>query len=302
MSPPSQRDRVALSPTLVGLPTQAGVGFKAAHFEAIGNDVRPPAFVEVHAENYMGAGGAPHRQLTRLREQMPLSLHGVGLSIGGIEPLDEAHLTRLATLITRYQPGVFSEHLAWSTHAGTFYNDLLPIPYDKPSLLRICRHIDRVHERLGVRMLLENPATYVEFEASTRSETDFISEVVLRTGCGLLLDVNNVYVSCSNHRRDPRAYIDQLPLAAVGEIHLAGHTVDAEAGAAGDLLLIDSHGRPVAEPVWDLYAHALARTGPVATLIEWDSDLPEYAVLRAEADKADQVLDRVAQARTREMA
>ena len=298
MLPPSQHERVAYSSARVGLPRQVGVGFKAVHFEAIINDAMPPAFVEVHAENYMGSGGAPHAQLTRVRERLPLSLHGVGLSIGGPEPLDEMHLTRLAQLIQRYQPSSFSEHLAWSTHGGAYFNDLLPVAYDKSTLARVCEHIDRVHERLGVRMLLENPATYLEFEASTFAETDFIAGVLLRTGCGLLLDVNNVYVTCTNHRLDPYAYIAELPLSAVGEIHLAGHTNDADAD--GELLLIDSHGSPVADPVWDLYAYTLRHTGPIATLIEWDNDLPGYAVLCAEAQKATRVMDRVVRAHSLE--
>jgi hypothetical protein len=300
MLPPSQHERVAYSPAFAGLPRQVGVGFKPIHFEAIVNDAMPPAFVEVHAENYIGAGGAPHEQLRRIRERVPLSLHGVGLSIGGSEPLDEVHLARLAELIRRYQPSAFSEHLAWSSHGGTFLNDLLPLPYDWSSLARVCDHIDRVHERLGVRMLLENPATYLEFETSTLSETAFISEILRRTGCGLLLDVNNVYVSCANHRRSAQAYLDELPLSEVEEIHLAGHTSDTDAG--GELLLIDSHGSPVAEAVLDLFANALRHTGPVPTLIEWDNHVPDYPVLCAEALKATRVMERVIRARSMEAA
>ena len=270
------------------LPPRAGVGFKPEHFSAIDQAPQPIGFFEVHAENYMGAGGAPHAWLTRIRERFPLSLHGVGLSIGGWDPLDENHLDRLAMLVQRYCPESFSEHLAWSTHAGVYYNDLLPVAYDDSSLRRVCEHIDRVQERLGLRMLLENPATYLEFEASTLAETDFITQVLRRTGCGLLLDVNNVHVSCTNHQCDPRAYLDALLPAPVGEIHLAGHTIDTDGN--GDRLLIDSHSRPVADEVWDLYAYALARTGPVATLIEWDNDLPGYAVLRAQAQRAEKML------------
>jgi len=295
MYPPSQHERVAYPPAVVGLPRQVGVGFKAVHFEALVNDAMPPAFIEVHAENYMGAGGAPHAQLSRLRERLPLSLHGVALSIGGPEPLDEAHLTRLAGLIQRYQPSSFSEHLAWSSHGGAYLNDLLPLPYDRSSLARVCEHIDRVQERLGQRMLLENPATYLEFEASTFAETAFISEVLRRTGCGLLLDVNNVYVTCTNHRRNAQAYIDELPLSAVQEIHLAGHTTDTDAG--GELLLIDSHGSPVADPVLDLFAYVLRHTGSVPTLIEWDNQVPGYPVLCAEALKATRVMERVIRTR-----
>jgi uncharacterized protein len=274
-----------IAPTLrAGLPSQAGIGFKTQHLADLLADHAPPAFVEVHAENYFGAGGLPHAQLTRLREHLPLSLHGVGLSIGGPEPLDESHLASLAALIQRYQPASFSEHLAWSSHGGTYFNDLLPLVYTEASLQTVCDHIDRVHERLGVRLLLENPATYVEFLASTIDETDFISDIVRRTGCGLLLDVNNVFVTCTNHQRDASAYLAALPLHAVGEIHLAGHAVDDD--PAG-VLLIDSHGAPVDDAVWSLYAQALADTGPVASLIEWDNAVPDYATLRAEAIKAD---------------
>jgi hypothetical protein len=300
MPPSSQHERVAYSSGPVDLPRQVGVGLKAVHFEAISNDAMPPAFIEVHAENYMGSGGAPLAQLTQIRERLPLSLHGVGLSIGGPEPLDETHLARLTQLIRRFQPSSFSEHLAWSTHNGVYFNDLLPLAYDRSTLALVCEHIDRVHERLGVRMLLENPATYLEFEASTFAETDFITEVLRRTGCGLLLDVNNVFVTCTNHRLSPYAYIDALPLSAVGEIHLAGHAIDTDAD--GELLLIDSHGSPVADPVWDLYAYTLRHTGRIATLIEWDNDVPEYAVLCAEAQKAMRIMDRVVRARTAETA
>lgn len=289
MSFPPDSSAMACLPANPGLPCRAGVGFKSQHFDALLADSDPPAFVEVHAENYMGAGGVPHVQLTRMREWLPLSLHGVGLSIGADAAPDPDHLDRLASLIARYQPAEFSEHLAWSTHDGRFFNDLLPLSYDTPTLQRVCAHIDRVQERLGVRMLLENPSTYFEFKASTFTEPAFITEVVMRTGCGLLLDVNNVYVSCHNNRHDPSAYLAALPLSAVRQIHLAGHA--RERWADGGLLLIDNHGAPVAEPVWELYAQVLVWTGPVATLIEWDTDVPAYAVLRAQARHADRIAD-----------
>ena len=232
--------------------------------------------------------GPFHHYLGLIRRDYPLSIHGVGLSIGGESPLDENHLDRLAALLERYQPQSFSEHLAWSSHGSNFYNDLLPVAYDRATLDRVCAHIDRVQTRLKRRMLLENPATYVEFAASTMDEPEFIGEVVRRSGCGLLLDVNNVYVSCVNHGRDPCAAIDALPLAATGEIHLAGFARDTD--AAGDELLIDSHGTPVAEAVWALYRHALRRVGQVATLIERDNDIPAFSVLLAEARKAENML------------
>lgn len=275
-----------------GLPLQAGFGFKAQHFAELMADPEPPGFVEVHAENYMGAGGLPHAQLGAIREAMPVSVHGVGLSIGAATPPDEKHLDRLARLLTRHEAASFSEHLAWSTHDGRFYNDLLPLRYDASALRRVCEHVDRVQWRLGRRMLLENPSSYFEFPGSTYSEPEFLAAVVARSGCGLLLDVNNVFVSCSNHGHDPRAWLDALPLQAVGEIHLAGHARDIDTW--GRTLLIDNHGDRVADPVWTLYAELLARTGPLPTLIEWDSDVPEYAVLRAEASRAQAQLELVA--------
>lgn len=276
------------APAPAALPARSGLGLKPAHFRDI-LETRPDlGFFEIHAENYLVAGGPFHHYLGEIRRHYPLSIHGVGLSIGGEGPLDAGHLDRLAVLLERYQPAAFSEHLAWSSHGGAFLNDLLPLPYDRATLDRVCDHIDVVQHRLNRRMLLENPATYVEFAASTLSEAEFIGEVVRRTGCGLLLDVNNVYVSCTNHGRDPYAYLDALPLAAVGEIHLAGFAEDVD--AAGDRLLIDSHGSPVAEAVWVLYGYALAGIGPVATLIERDHDVPALDVLLAEAGRADGAL------------
>ena len=278
----------AQSPASAGLPRRAGASFKPQHQHAWLTDAKAPGFVEVHAENYMGAGGAPHQWLTALRERMPLSLHGVGLSIGAESSLNHAHLERLWRLVERYQPASFSEHLAWSTHDGVFFNDLLPLTYDARTLDRVCAHIDQVQSRLRLRMLLENPSTYFEFRASSMSEPEFIARILERTGCGLLLDVNNVHVSCHNNRRNPLAYLDALPLSMVGEIHLAGYTEEVDADGAA--LLIDNHGAPVAQAVWELYAHVLAVTGPVATLIEWDHDVPHYSRLRAQVARADAVL------------
>ncbi|MFZ5532904.1 MAG: DUF692 domain-containing protein [Pseudomonadota bacterium] len=264
-----------------------GLGLKPQHFEQILSQRPPLAFFEIHAENYMGAGGPFHYYLGRIREHYALSVHGVGLSIGGSD-LDAAHLERLAALQARYQPEWFSEHLAWSRHGAVCLNDLLPVVYDAATLARVCAHIDEVQERLGRRMLLENPATYLESRASTMSETDFLAEIIRRTGCGLLLDVNNLYVSCTNHHRDPLAELAALPLHAVGEIHLAGHA--AAVDGAGDPLLIDNHGAPVASAVWNLYAHAIAQIGPMPTLIERDNDIPALEVLLAEARQAERIL------------
>jgi len=276
---------------LRSLPDRAGIGLKPEHFREILLSSPDIGFFEIHAENYMVDGGPFHHYLTRIRERYPLSIHGVGLSIGGEGPLDEVHLDRLAVLLDRYEPESFSEHLAWSSHGGAFLNDLLPAPYHAATLARVCEHIDRVQDRLKRRMLLENPATYVEFAASTLAEPDFISEVVRRSGCGLLLDVNNAYVACVNHHHDPHAYIRALPLDDVAQIHLAGFAQDED--AAGAPLLIDSHGSPVAEAVWELYCYTLDRVGPTPTLIERDNDIPAFPVLLAEAQHAQHILERL---------
>ena len=271
-----------------GLPVRAGVGLKAEHYRTI-VDTRPDiGFFEVHAENYMGAGGPPHRYLTAVREIYPLSLHGVGLSIGAARPLDREHLGRLKALITRYEPAQFSEHLAWSTHDIGFLNDLLPLPYTAETLARVCDHIDEVQETLEHRMLLENPSTYVAFVESTYDEIDFIAEIVRRTGCGLLLDVNNVYVASTNQEWNPVTYIDRFPIDDVWEIHLAGFTPQAD--ERGRPLLIDTHDRPVDAIVWDLYRHAIKAGGPIPTLIEWDADVPEWSALHAEAQRAESIM------------
>ncbi|MEN4949947.1 DUF692 domain-containing protein [Pseudomonas proteolytica] len=271
-----------------GLPRRAGLGLKSEHFQQVLATLPDIGFFEVHAENYMVPGGPFHHYLGLIREHYALSLHGVGLSIGGEGPLDHAHLARLAALVERYQPHSFSEHLAWSSHGPVFLNDLLPLAYDDATLKRVCEHIDQVQSTLKRRMLLENPSTYLLFQHSSLDETDFISEVIRRTGCGLLLDVNNVYVSCINHQQDPLAYLNALPLHSVGEIHLAGFAEDAD--SLGDRLLIDDHGAPVDNAVWQLYQQALQRTGPVATLIERDNDVPAFSVLHAEARQADRHL------------
>ena len=270
------------------LPARAGVGLKPEHFQEILATRPDISFFEVHAENYMVPGGPFHHYLTRIRERYPLSIHGVGLSIGADAPLNIDHLNVLTVLLQRYQPESFSEHLAWSTHSDVFLNDLLPLPYNTATLQRVCDHIDQVQTHLGRRMLLENPATYIEFTASTLDEATFLSEVVRRTGCGLLLDVNNVYVSSVNHQRDAKAFICALPLAQVGEIHLAGFAEQVDGN--NDRLLIDSHGAPVTQAVWDLYAFTIGRTGPVATLLERDNDIPTWPVLLAEANLANRQL------------
>lgn len=284
----------------VALPVRAGIGLKPQHFREILEGVPDIGFFEIHAENYMVDGGPFHHYLHRIREHYPLSVHGVGLSIGADAPLDEIHLGRLAELLARYEPQSFSEHLAWSTHGGVFFNDLLPIVYDTTTLQRVCRHIAQVQDRLQRRILLENPATYVEYTASGMDEAEFIREVIYRTGCGLLLDVNNVYVSCINHHRNAHACLAALPLHAVGEIHLAGFAVDQD--AAGAPLLIDSHGSPVDAEVWALYAHVLDLIGAKPTLIERDNDVPALKVLQAEARYAEHLLASVSCARAEKVA
>ena len=271
-----------------GIAARAGLGLKAEHYRNILAEKPDLGFFEVHAENYMGAGGPPHRYLTAIRESYPISLHGVGLSIGGLGPLDAAHLARLKALNERYEPGLFSEHLAWSTHETGYLSDLLPLPYTSETLRRVCDHIDETQGAVGRQMLLENPSSYLIFEESTFEEADFIREIARRTGCGLLLDVNNAFVSARNLKTDPAAYIAAYPLDLVQEIHMAGHEETAD--VAGETLLIDDHASPVGNSVWTLFRDVIARTGSLPTLIERDSKIPPLADLVMEARHADAIL------------
>ena len=273
------------------LPPHPGVGYKARHFSNIIDQAGPVKWLEIHAENYMGDGGRPLAQLRHLAERFPISVHGVGLSIGGEAPLDRDHLARLAHLCGWLNPASFSEHLAWSTHGAEFLNDLLPLPYTSATLATVVSHIDQVQATLGRRMLLENPAVYLDFAETEMDEVDFLNEVVARTGCGLLLDVNNVHVSSTNRQTDPFDYIDRFAHDQVGEIHLGGHDQDHD--DTGAPLLIDSHGCEIVDPVWELYAHTLATGGAKPTLIEWDNDVPDWPVLAAEADRAARLLQKV---------
>ena len=281
-----------IAPTLPALP---GVGYKPQHFNAILTNAAPVGWLEVHAENYMGAGGRPIAQLRHLAERFPISVHGVGLSIGGEGVLDADHLSRLKALVGWLNPASFSEHLAWSSHDSAFLNDLLPLPYNAKTLAVVASHIDQVQDTLGRQMLLENPSSYLAFAASDMSETQFLRELSQQTGCGLLLDVNNVFISATNLGTSPQAYIDSFPLGAVDEIHLGGH--DADADDDGALLLIDSHGRAVADPVWALLDYTLARSGPKPVLIEWDNDVPDWPELAAEAQRAAAALKQMPAAR-----
>jgi uncharacterized protein len=268
----------------------AGASFKPEHLPSILADRERRRFFEVHAENYMGAGGPPHRSLEIIRREYPVSLHGVCMSIGGPGALDKAHLERFRRLVERYEPALVSEHLAWSTHETVCFNDLLPLPYNAATLGRVCAHIDEVQEAIRRPILLENPSTYLVFRDSTVSETDFIRAIAKRTGCGLLLDANNVFVSATNHGFPAMDYLSDFPLSHVGEIHLAGHAEQSD--DEGDPLLIDSHDAPVADGVWEFYELVLSRVGAIPTLIEWDSNLPEWPILKAEAAAAQAILDR----------
>ncbi len=265
-------------------PIAAGAGLKHEHAQDIFTGTRRADFFEIHAENYMGAGGPPHRLLERIRADYPLSIHGVGASLGGGARLDRDHLKRLRRLIDIYQPALFSEHLAWSTHDGVFLNDLLPLPYTDQTLAYVCDHIDELQNAVGMRMLLENPSAYVAFGASSMSETDFLREIARRADCGLLLDVNNVHVSASNLSFQAAAYIEAFPAEFVGEIHLAGFAEDRD--GAGSRLLIDDHGKPVDDAVWQLYRRMLTRTGAIPTLIEWDNNVPAFDDLANEVARA----------------
>jgi uncharacterized protein len=273
------------------LPARPGVGYKPQHFEALMAAPNPVGWLEIHAENYMGDGGRPLAQLRHLAERFPISVHGVGLSIGGEGPLDADHLLRLKRLCDWLNPASFSEHLAWSTHDGAYLNDLLPLPYTAATLDRVADHIDEVQEVLGRPMLLENPSSYVAFTETEMDEVEFLSQVARRTGCGMLLDVNNVYVSATNQNFDALGYLQSFPMPLVGEIHLGGHDVDSD--DHGNPLLIDSHGAEVVDPVWALYAQVIAVGGPRPTLIEWDNDVPDWPVLAAEAARAAAVLEAV---------
>ncbi|WFU54318.1 DUF692 domain-containing protein [Bradyrhizobium pachyrhizi] len=268
----------------------AGTSFKPEHLAAILGSGRQRGFFEVHAENYMGAGGPPHRALEAVRRDHPVSLHGVCMSIGGERPLDKAHLKRFRDLVERYEPALVSEHLAWSTHDTAYFNDLLPLPYTEATLARVCDHIDQVQDAIWQPLLLENPSTYLAFIESSMSETEFIRCVAERTGCGLLLDINNVFVSANNHGFSALDYLSDFPLSRVGEIHLAGHAEQLD--DEGDLLLIDSHDGPVTDSVWKLFEIVISRCGPVPTLVEWDSKIPGWPVLKAEAAAAQAILDR----------
>lgn len=272
----------------IPIPAQAGVGLRAGHYADFAADRRRVAWLEVHPENYMCAGGPQHRALTAAREGCPVSFHGVGLSLGSSVRPDRSHLAKLAELMRRYEPSLFSEHLAWSNQGGHFLNDLLPLPYTTEALDLFAEHVDDVQNFLKRRILIENPSLYLGFEDRSMDEASFLTELVRRTGCGLLLDINNIFVSGANCGYDPLSYLARYPLAAVEEIHLAGH--QSEVDANGAEVLIDTHNAVVADPVWALYRHVVSQIGPRPTLIEWDQDLPAWNILLDEAARADAII------------
>jgi uncharacterized protein len=267
----------------LGLPARAGIGLRSPHLAEVLATRPALPWLEVHPENYLG-GGPARRALLNLRRDYPLAFHAVGLSAGSADGVDHRHLSRIKTLIECVEPALVSEHLAWSQSGGTYLNHLLPLPYTEEALAIVCRNVEEIQEALGRRILIENPSGYLQFSVSTIPEADFLAELASRTECGLLCDVNNIYVTAQNLGLDPHAYLAALPADAVGEIHLAGHAVN---DADGQPFLIDDHGAPVSAAVWDLYAAALRRFGARPTLVEWDTDLPALEVLINEARRAD---------------
>jgi uncharacterized protein (UPF0276 family) len=266
------------------MPAGAGIGLRPPHHVEVLSERPAVAWFEAHSENYFADGGAHVESLARIREHYPLSLHGVGLSLGSTDPLNGEHLAKLRRVIARFEPGLVSEHLSWSSAGGRFANDLLPLPYTEEALRHVAARVARVQDALGRRILIENVSSYLEFSASDLKEWEFLAGVAAESGCGILLDLNNVYVAAHNHAFSARTYLDAIPRDAVQEFHLAGFSrIDLD----GQELLIDTHGTPVCEAVWELYGAALRRFGDVPTLIEWDTDLPGLEVLQAEARKAD---------------
>jgi uncharacterized protein (UPF0276 family) len=270
------------------IPAKAGVGLRFRHHQEALESHPAAAWFEVHTENYMGGGSAP-AVLDAIRRDYPVSLHCTGLSLGSAEGLDAAHLERVRRAVERFEPGLVSEHLSWSVVAGDYLADLLPLPMTEEALEIVCRHVEQVQVYLKRRLLVENPSTYLQFAHSTIPEWEFLAQLAKRTGCGILCDVNNIYVSTCNHGWDASAYLAALPPEVVGEIHLAGHAVRRLDG--GQVLRIDDHGSRVAPEVWALYAEALARFGPVPTLIEWDTGVPPMAVLLEEAAHASVLIE-----------
>ena len=272
------------------IPASVGIGLRPVHYRQVVDELPDIGWLEVHSENYFSRGGQPLHFLEHARRHYPLSLHGVGLSLGSADGLSREHLTQLKRLVERFEPGAVSDHLCWGAIGGRHLNDLLPLPFTEEALAVVCAHVEQTQEFLGRRILVENVSSYLQFSASVIPEWEFVANVARRTGCGILLDVNNVYVSSVNHGFDALRYLDAIPTDAVEEIHLAGYDVARAAGGTGGSVLIDTHGRRVSGPVWNLYGEALSRLGPVPTLIEWDTDVPPLAVLLDEARKAQEIM------------
>lgn len=270
------------------IPDRAGIGLRAEHYREVTDALPPVAWFEVHSENFFGAGGAPLKYLERVRQNYPVSFHGVGLSLGSCDELNRRHLGQLKTLIERFEPGLVSDHLSWSSVDGTYVNDLLPLPYTEEALELFIRHVAQAQEYLGREILVENPSSYLEYAHSTIPEWEFLSAVANSSGCGILLDVNNIYVSATNHGFNALSYLRSLPRSKIREIHLAGFTINRYPEGA---MLIDTHNALVSEEVWALYREAIERFGALPTLIEWDTDLPPLQVLLEEAHRAEEILE-----------
>jgi uncharacterized protein len=271
------------------IPAKAGIGLRAEHYREVTDSLPPVGWLEVHSENYFGDGGAPLEYLERAREHYPISLHGVGLSIGSCDPLNRRHLEKLKSLIQRFEPGLVSDHLSWSSVDGSYLNDLLPLPYTEEALRHFAERVRQAQDYLGREILIENPSSYLQYTHSTIPEWDFLAEVARITGCGILLDINNIHVSATNHGYDAQQYLRAIPANKVREMHLAGFTVNRY--PEGEIL-IDTHNAPVADEVWALYRQAVKRLGNLPTLIEWDTDLPPLSVLLNEARRADEIMEK----------
>ena len=272
------------------IPASVGIGLRTPHYRKLLETLPPIGWFEVHSENYFGDGGQPLHYLERFRSHYPMSLHGVGLSLGSVDPLSQVHLKKLKSLVDRFEPGLVSDHLCWGSVGGQYLNDLLPLPYTEEALAHVVTRVAEAQDYLGRQMLVENVSSYLQYRHSTIAEWDFLAEVAQRSGCGILLDVNNIYVSAQNHHFDPLTYINAVPSETVQEIHLAGFDSNGDC-------LIDTHGKPVFDAVWPLYDHAIKRFGQIPTLIEWDTDIPALSVLLDEAWKARAILENSVESR-----
>ena len=275
----------------VTIPAQAGIGLRAPHYNEVLESKPAIGWLEVHSENFFSAGGTHFYFLEQLRANYPFSFHGVGLALGSTDPLSIPHLTKLKKIVERYQPSLVSDHNCWGSANGIYLNDLLPMPYTEEALKHMVKQVSQAQDFLGRQILIENVSSYLEFEVSDIPEWEFVAELAKRADCGVLLDVNNIYVNACNHGIDAETYINHIPAHLVQEIHLAGFTIDSLPDGAGEIL-IDTHSRPVCDDVWALYRQTIQRLGPVPTLIEWDSDIPPFATLLEEAQRAEMILEK----------